>query len=367
MIIFIRSSLIERDVRALKYVHYLDKEKVKFIQWDRSNENTSSGSEYITYRLPAEFGLGLKSLGRFFLWNLFLLRTLFKLRKEFKVIQICDLDSFFPSILFRMCGKKVIFDVYDFFADSKISNTNSVLYSILYNFEMFCMRYVDLLILPLEVRKKHLNFTPETLLVCENVPQIKSDEEHEIDMDPAKLNIIYAGTLENKSRGLEWIPEIAVKLKDKVHFYIAGSGTLKDFFQKASEENENISFLGPISHSKALSFQKKADLIYAIYRTNLINNVMAAPNKFYESTFTGTPVLINKGLFISDVISEQKIGFVVDESEAAIEQLLKHIDKNTIQEMSQRTNKFWQLNYNDYVQKKYETEYKYHLARFTNQ
>lgn len=356
---------MQRDVRALKYIHFLDKEKIKFIQWDRSNEITQPDDEYITYHLHAGYGLGLKSLWKFFLWNVFLFKTLFKLRNEFKVIQICDLDSFFPAILFRICGKKVIFDVYDFFADSKIANTGTLTYSILYNLEMFCLRYADLLILPLEIRKKHLNFNPKTLLVCENVPHIKSDEEHELNMDPSKINVIYAGTLENKSRGLEWIPEIAGNLKDKVHFYVAGSGNLKNFFLKADEDNRNITYLGPISHAKALSFQKQADLIYAIYRSSLMNNVMAAPNKFYESTFTGTPVVINKGLFISDIISEQKIGFVVDENESAVIDLLYQLDKKTIREVSERTNRYWKENYNEYIHKKYKKEYQLHLARLT--
>lgn len=367
MIVFIRSSLIHRDVRALKYVHFLDKEKVKFIQWDRSNETSGPENNYITFQLPAGYGLRLKSLWKFFLWNVFLFKMLFKIRNEIKVIQICDLDSFFPCAFFRIFGKKVIFDVYDFFADSKISNTGTLSYSILYNFEMFCLRYVDLLILPLEVRKKHLNFIPDKLLVCENVPHIKCEQEHELDLDANKLNIIYAGTLENKNRGLEWIPDIAKRLENKVHFYVAGSGNLSDFFTKASLENSNVTFLGSISHSKALSFQKKADLIFGIYRSNLMNNVMAAPNKFYESTFTGTPIIINKGLFISEIIEDNNIGFVVEENEDAIYKLLNKLDRKTIEEVSKKSSRYWQENYIGYIHSKYEKEYKNHLAFFTNQ
>lgn len=366
MILFIRSSLIQRDVRAQKYIHFLDKNKVKLVQWDRANEFHGPDKGIITYRLDAGFGQRLKSMFKFFQWNLFLLKTLFKERKNYKVIQICDLDSFFAVLPFRLIGKKVIFDVYDFFTDSKISNTNSMAYSVLYNLEMFCLKFVDLLILPLDARKKHLNFFPEKMFVCENVPLIEKPEEIEIYPDENKLNIIYAGTLEAKHRGLEWIPELAKDLGKSVHFYIAGSGGLTQFFKHASEQHENITYLGPISHGKALSLQKKGDLIYGIYRSCLMNNVMAAPNKFYESTFLGTPVITNRGLLITEMIEKNEIGFSVDESYEDVLHFLKHIKKDEINKVGKKALLFWDLNYNDYIQNTYGKSYKSHLALLTN-
>lgn len=366
MIVFIRSSLINRDVRAQKYIHFLDKEDILFVQWDRENESSLEEKNYITYKLSAGYGERLKSLFKFFQWNIFLFKTLFQNRKKVKVIQICDLDSFFGVVLFRLIGKKIIFDIYDFFTDSKLSNSGTLTYSILYHLEMFCLRFVDLLILPLEIRKKHLNFMTERIFVCENVPLIEKEDELALQLDPSLLNVIYAGTLEAENRGLEWIPSLAKKLEGKVHFYIAGTGGLTDFFAEASNKNSNITFLRGISHPEALSLQKKGDLIYGVYRTNLINNIMAAPNKFYESTYLGTPIVMNRGIMISKTIEKNGIGFVVGESEEEMLHFFNRIKKEQISEASANALKYWNNNYSNYINKKYKSEYLDHLSRLTS-
>lgn len=365
MIVYIRSSLIQRDVRAQKYIHFLNENDLLFLQWDRENEFVLSDDRYITFKLNAEFGKRHKSLIKFFLWNLFLFKTIFQNRHRINVIQICDLDSFFGVVLFRLMGKKIIFDVYDFFTDSKLSNSGTMIYSLLYHIEMFCLQFIDLLILPLEIRKRHLNFIPEKLFICENVPLIGPAKDIHINFDRSILNVVYAGTLEAKNRGLEWIPYLADELKGKAHFYIAGHGGLHDFFDQASKIHENITFLGSITHAEALSLQRDADLIYGIYRTNLINNIMAAPNKYYESAYLGTPILTNRGIMIATAIEHNDIGFVVGESPGEILSFLNSIQKDQISAVAKKAHEFWIKNYSNYLNSTYKTEYQNHLERLS--
>jgi glycosyltransferase involved in cell wall biosynthesis len=366
MIVYIRSSLISKDVRVQKYIHYLNATTLIKIQWDRKGEYKNTCINTITFDLPAEYGERIKSLFKFLRWNIFVFRTLFQQRNKIKVIQICDLDSFFGAIPFRLFGKKIVFDVYDFFTDSKISRSGGICYSTLYQIEMFCLRFVDLLILPLEVRKKHLNFNPKRMIVCENVPLLNGFDAGDKCKKSQKLEVIYTGTLEAENRGLEWIPVIAKKLRDKVNFTIAGDGALKDFFKEAALENSNILFLGTVTHNKALELQRNGDLIYAIYRTNLTNNILAAPNKFYESLFLGTPVIINKGILIAELVEINKIGYVVAEKPDAVIELLQSVKEDEIKKVSESGINYWSINYATYLEKKYCRDYQDQLALLTS-
>lgn len=205
------------------------------------------------------------------------------------------------------------------------------------------------------------------MLVCENVPHVKSAEDIDLNFDTQKLNIIYAGTLEAQNRGLEWIPSLARDLGDKVHFYVAGTGTLSEYFMEQASKIPNITFLGPVSHSKAMALQKSGDLIYGIYRTHLMNNVLAAPNKFYESTFLGTPFVTNKGLLITNVIEHNDIGFSVNESYEAMAHFLDTVKKEEIDRISEKAKDYWKRNYTDYIHNTYEKAYRTHLDFLTNQ
>lgn len=364
MIVYIRSSLIEKDVRAQKYMHYLKKDEFCIIHWDRKAEYQGSADNIHTFCLPASYGARIRSLLKFIRWNFYVLRTLYKMRNQFRIIQICDLDSFFAAIPFKLLGKKIIFDVYDFFTDSKITSSNSPLYTALYQLEMGCLRCIDLVILPLESRLKHLNFKPKKVFVCENVPLLLNPPEKRIKLSN-KIEIVYAGTLEAKNRGLEWIPEIAKSLIDKIHFTIAGDGGLADFFKNASRENNNITYLGAVSHTKALELQFNADLIYAIYRTHLTNNVLAAPNKFYESLYLETPIIINSGVLISEVIDKNKIGFIVQESMSGLVSFLQNLTNQDISLIAQNASLYWSVNYSHYLPEKYGKEYQVELERLT--
>lgn len=366
MIFFIRSSLFKRDVRASKYIHFLDKEDVHYVEWDRENESNDSKYNHHTFHLQAKYGKGWRGIFKFISWNFFIFKTLYSNLNQFKIIQISDLDCYPGAAIFRLIGKKIVFDSYDFFTDSRVANTESKAYKLLYRFEMFCMKYSDLLILPVDFRKYHLNFTHHNLLICENVPLIHLGPHTPPIVETDKLKIVYAGTLEENNRGLEWIPSLAAKFKDRVHFYVAGSGSLTPFFEKAAKENSNLTFLGKLSHREALALQEQSDLIFAFYLTTVKNNVMAAPNKFYESLFLGVPLITNKGVLFSEVIETEGLGFAIEENFESIIEFIQNISSQEIKIRSDEARNYWSIHYENYLVNKYKLDYQKRLAVLTS-
>lgn len=357
MILFIRSSLIHRDVRAGKYVHYLKPSQVMLMDWDRQGERIDESPNHVSFKLRAGYGKGFKSLFKFLQWNAFIFKTIWKDMGKVQVLHISDLDCFPGAFPFAFFGKKIVFDCYDFFTASRMTNPQKLSYRFMYYFEMLCLKLSHLLILPADFRAKHLNFKPKNLLVCENVPMMPEMNVQEHLQKSDKIQIVYAGTLERDNRGLEWIPEIARILGNKVIFYIAGSGELSNFFEEAASNSANIKFLGQLSHEDSLRITQRCDLIYAIYLTRVKNNVMAAPNKFYESMFLGVPLVTNRGTLFSEIVSNNNLGFVGDENKESIIQTIDSLTSQQISEASSRGISYWKNNYSNYLSRKYQKEY----------
>ena len=119
LIVFIlRSQDIISDSRILRYEKWFQAHDISYriVGWDRSGKNLER--PYTVYcKQRAGYHQREKAILNRLKWNFFLLKYLFFHRKEYNVIHACDFDTILPALIFKFFGKKVVFDIFDWFSD----------------------------------------------------------------------------------------------------------------------------------------------------------------------------------------------------------------------------------------------------------
>ena len=98
---------------------------------------------------------------------------------------------------------------------------------------------------------------------------------------------------------------------------IIGDGPALNKYKKlVSEKNLNnkIYFLGKIPYLKMLSYTAGCDIGWLIIKPIGISNQFALPNKLFEYTLTGLPVIATQLENISPIIKKNNFGVCVNEN-----------------------------------------------------
>jgi len=121
------------------------------------------------------------------------------------------------------------------------------------------------------------------------------------------------------------ICNIARIKKLNTKFVLIGNGA-----RKAVHE-ENVIFLGKISHEKIPAFLKTADAILIPFPNNEVSHA-ASPLKLFEGMAMQKPIIAGKVSGIEEIISDGKNGFLADpdNSEEWIKKLEMILDSETL-------------------------------------
>ena len=97
----------------------------------------------------------------------------------------------------------------------------------------------------------------------------------------------------------------------KVKF--AGVGSESNLVDEASKKFEFIEYLGPFDyfeHYKKLFIS--ADIIYAVYPTNLSNYKFHEARRFHESIAAGIPIIVSDGTYMAKRVKDLNVGWAVN-------------------------------------------------------
>ena len=145
MPIFLRSTDGNPDSRLQKYIDSLSCNGILYhsLCWDRCLKYEDDLS-YTYYHQEATYGSGIKNARKLLGFNFFLLKQLIKKRKTYKVIHACDFDTILPAIFMKLFfRKKVIYDIFDWFVDSRELHNIFIKKSILF-LEYINLKYSDI-------------------------------------------------------------------------------------------------------------------------------------------------------------------------------------------------------------------------------
>ena len=150
-IIFVRSnpvnpdSRVEKESLALKNAGY----DISILCWDRSlnspKQETTAFGKINRLRLKAPYG-------KIILFPLIIIWWIYEfiwlIINEFDYVHACDFDTVVPAYLAaRIKNKKIIYDIFDYYADILPFKKNSILYKIIQKIDTFFINNCDSVIL----------------------------------------------------------------------------------------------------------------------------------------------------------------------------------------------------------------------------
>lgn len=365
MIVLLRSTDGNPDSRFEKYVDYLETQKMSYTTmcWDRKGNKEVTGNK-LYYKKDSEYGKRYGNIGGLLGFNKFLFKNLWKLRKQYKVIHACDFDTVLPATLMHiLCGKKVIYDVFDWYVDSR--NIRGLFKYIIYAIEWINIKCASAVIVCEPEREKQIKFKAKKLWILPNIPNFSY--QLPVHNPNPILTLGYVGIL-GAGRCIEHAIRYAKEHSD-FGLEIGGFGPLESELQDL-EKHPNIKYHGSVKYTKALEILNGVDVILACYSkwnadgTPNKNNILAAPNKYYEGLYLAHPIITTKGTIVGDKTLAFGTGYAIEETYEEFCNQIKEItpEKNVM--CSENASKLWNERYKTFVQDFLEKTYKPFINRF---
>ena len=356
-VIILRSNQILSDSRTEKYVDFLKDKRVDYniIGWDRNN----SGIEYdraIFYRRKVGYVVGgMKAAINRLFWFRFVIAQLREMVDKNTMIHACDIDTAFPAALYKFLFNRnvfILFDVFDWM--SAMTAKNTILMKGIKFMEWFTLRQTNKLYICEEERRVQIPHAEKyDISVLPNIPLINKPEDVRVFVNKYKfdnnlLTLSYVGWF-GHGRFIKEL--IKVARKKQFNLLIAGYGNKE--IENACLECEsypNIRYFGRVDYQEGLRIMFNSDLIYAMYCKIGPNHIYAAPNKYYECMLLGKPIITTKGIIIGKKVEKYNIGYIIEESEEELIDLINNIDLNDLKSKSDNCKDLWNSKYYNYTE-----------------
>ena len=267
-----------------------------------------------------------------FNWKLFC--KLLKITKKEDILLANDLDALLPNYLVsKIKGCKLVFDSHEIFSEAPTLHDRPFRKKIwklmersivpnLKHFYTVSKGYADWF-------EKAYKIRPEIIM---NVPvlQTASDEGLKINLPEIQADekiLIYQGVI-NFSRGIDKMIE-AMQFVENAQLWILGFGPKKAEFEALASRlnlNDKVKFIGQVPPAQLKLITPKADLGLSLEEDYGISYRFALPNKIFDYTHAGIPILGTNLPEIKQTIENYGIGKTIQNHEP------QHIAK-LIQEM----------------------------------
>lgn len=157
---------------------------------------------------------------------------------------------------------------------------------------------------------------------------------------PQKRKIfIYVGIL-GKGRGIETFLEV-FKKNDKADIVFMGFGALKGSILNYSESYSNIHYHQAVPHDNVVDIIRSADVGICMIENVSLSDYYSLPNKLFEYSFSGVPVIASNFPDISEFVQKNNLGVCCEQNlesvEAAVNSFLssKRISKYSTKQLEQ--------------------------------
>lgn len=337
-VFILRSNPIAPDPRVEKIAAALcaGGYQVRAIGWDRFGQlPVLEDRQGVTIqRLPiiAGFGKGIRNIGPLLRWQRSLLFWLIRHRTDFDIVHACDFDTILPAMICKyLYGKKVIYDIFDFYAEH-LRATPRIIKKIIRKVDLWIIGQSNAVILVDEARRQQIaGSNPKRLEIIYNSPtDIGSQLMQEVAQGArADLNLTYVGLLQIE-RGLLAVIEVMARNQNWT-LHIAGFGGDDMLIREKSAHLRNVVWHGRVDYERAIELSRQADVLFATYDPLVPNHRYSSPNKVFEAMMLGKPIVVSKNTNMDKTILESQCGLVVeygnvDELEAAFQMLVRDND-----------------------------------------
>jgi glycosyltransferase involved in cell wall biosynthesis len=254
-------------------------------------------------------------------WQVGLLAWLARHRQEYDLIHACDFDTILPALLCkRLWGKKVIYDIFDFYADH-LRATPALVKRLIRAVDLKAIGWADALILADDARRQQVRGShPKRVQIVYNTPQ---DVYRETAVPPGcsppslqpqppgeDLRLAYIGLLQVE-RGLLELLEI-LKRHPEWKLDLAGFGGDEGQILAAAGSLPNVTWHGRVSYAYALELSARADVLFATYDPAIPNHRLSSPNKLFEALMLGKPIIVARDTNMDRLVEAEGCGVVVE-------------------------------------------------------
>ena len=275
---------------------------VTHINWARSNSDLEvlAHNRDKLYVVQARYGAGVGNYVKHLRFLIYIVKTLFTSKP--KVIYACDLDTFLPSVIYRIFNRGIL--IFDQFDPLSARVRNRFLKSALDRCENFLVRSADIRItanlqrIPVAAQKSW--FEIKNLFPIKLNPNI-----HKLNQDG--FHLLYGGIL-GYDRGLIETVSVIRNMSDWT-MDIFGQGVIQPSLMNTN--SKNVVVHTSISHEELMERARTANLYLAMYDPDINNNRLTASNKLFEAAQLGIPLLTSKGTHIGEIVEKYKLGWVV--------------------------------------------------------
>ena len=181
--------------------------------------------------------------------------------------------------------------------------------------ERRCFKYVGHLCLTsmkfYDAHYKNL-IAKEKVIYTPNVPDISAFSDYHKKTE-GKFTVGFIG-------GIRYLKQMKmlVDATEEVgcNLLFAGAGGTTSDFQEISEYCKGkswVRFTGKYDYKKQIAgLYGSVDCVYAVYDADNPNVRIALPNKLYESVYCELPLIVAKGTYLSEIVSQYGIGFSIN-------------------------------------------------------
>ncbi len=341
---------VERMAQTLSQAGYA----VRVVGWDRiggiSFDEPFAGVPLIRLHIKAQFGTGMGNFWPLLRWQWALLRWMLRHQKDFDIVHACDFDTVLPAMISKVLfGKKVIYDIFDFYADH-LRQTPGWIKRIIRSVDLWVIHKVDWVIVTDEARLQQIgDLSADCCTVIYNAPQDESQNfEHQVPRQTTdQLKLIYVGLLQIE-RGLLDILNI-LNNHPNWQLDLAGFGGGEQQILAVTKKMPNVRWHGRIPYQKTISLTCSADIVLALYDPAIPNHRFASPNKLYEAMMLGKPVVVAKNTRIDKIVKLEECGLVVEYgNQVDLEMALRkmHVDVALRERLGTNGRKLYETQYN---------------------
>ncbi|MGB9862610.1 MAG: glycosyltransferase [Candidatus Saccharicenans sp.] len=263
------------------------------------------------------------------------------LRLEADVYHIHDPELIPLNVFLRLLGKKIIFDVHEYYSEiilaknkflSKLLFVKFILKFFLENIPIFLFNF---LIFPTESLRKEYG-SPSNSITLVNFPTIQEDNNVELNIEAKSFDVIFVGSV--SSYRLKFMLEVAYQLslmKDSFKWLFLGISpanidwVLKNYDREFIEHH--IVMVGRVPYEAVINYLKRSRIGFN-YHPYEKRFLVAIPMKVFEYMMMGLPVVTTALLELTRYLNNYVHAILVDSQDPleysnAILKLLENPDE----------------------------------------
>lgn len=307
------------DVRVYKEATYLVSKgwEITILCWNRNpsnnlpGEETNAGIHIVRFPIPSRAGSGMRQLPAF-------LRYI-KICKKYLKTHPCDflhchdIDGAITGYLARKNKTPMVFDMHEFY-----EHGNRIVSCAWRKLTLFLLGKSKAAV---TVGKQYLSL-PYTkacskIYLLPNYPD-KNIIEALPKRESSVFRVCYNGAVRYQIPEFTALFEAMKDLPD-VRVDINGGGTDLPILKELEHKYVNVHINGYFDGSKELSrLYADTDVLFCGYNVAIPNHKSECePVKFYEAIFTGTPMIVPRGMYIGSKVKENCFGITCDTRNAA--------------------------------------------------